>query len=138
MQRSLKHWQLASSQGRFKCPNRATSEKEGDPKKERSPLFRWHLVFRPSRLSECAVMHDHGVNTFGFKGRVKGSSRTILSIHGSGFPGSEIGCFEPGNVFQDLETGKNPGLHRLRITCLMHRWIGVAGATRRAGAIADY
>ena|SRR5215470_9993574 len=22
MQRSLKHWQLASSQGRFKCPNR--------------------------------------------------------------------------------------------------------------------
>ena len=24
-------------------------KKKGDPKKERSPLFRWHLVFRPSR-----------------------------------------------------------------------------------------
>jgi hypothetical protein len=35
---------------------------------------------------------------------VKGSFRTVLSIHGSDFPGSEIGCFEPGNVFQDLET----------------------------------
>jgi hypothetical protein len=35
---------------------------------------------------------------------VKGSFRIVLSIHGSDFPGSEIGCFEPGNVFQDLET----------------------------------
>jgi hypothetical protein len=41
---------------------------------------------------------------------VKGSFRIVLSIHGSDFPGSEIGSFEPGNVFQDLETGKNRGL----------------------------
>jgi hypothetical protein len=41
------------------------------------------------------------------------SFRIVLSIHGSDFPGSEIGCFEPGNVFQDLETGKNSdGLRR--------------------------
>jgi len=39
MQRSLKHWQLASSQGRFKCPNRATSEKEGRSKKRTLPAI---------------------------------------------------------------------------------------------------
>jgi hypothetical protein len=30
---------------------------------------------------------------------VKSSSRIVLGIHGSDLPGSEIGCFEPGNVF---------------------------------------
>jgi hypothetical protein len=30
---------------------------------------------------------------------VKGSFRIVLGVHGSDFPGSEIGCFEPGNVF---------------------------------------
>ena len=39
MQRSLKHWQLASSQGRFKCPNRETSEKEGRSKKKNAPRY---------------------------------------------------------------------------------------------------
>jgi hypothetical protein len=39
MQRSLKHWQLASSQGRFKCPNRATSEKRAIQKKNAPRYF---------------------------------------------------------------------------------------------------
>jgi len=40
---------------------------------------------------------------------VKGSFRIVLSIHGSDFPGSEIGCFEPGNVFQAKCTIKLSG-----------------------------
>jgi isopentenyl diphosphate isomerase/L-lactate dehydrogenase-like FMN-dependent dehydrogenase len=35
-------------------------------------------------------------------GGIRRSSRIVLGIHGSDFPGSEIGCFEPVNVFQDL------------------------------------
>jgi hypothetical protein len=30
---------------------------------------------------------------------VNGSFWIVLGIHGSDFPGSEIGCFEPGNLF---------------------------------------
>jgi hypothetical protein len=45
---------------------------------------------------------------------MKGSHRIVLGIHGSDFPGSEIGCFEPGNVFQDcLFTDKPLGRENL-------------------------
>jgi hypothetical protein len=44
----------------------------------------------------------------------KGIARIVLDIHGSGFPGSEISCFERGNVFQVVP----PSLNRLSV----HRW----------------
>jgi hypothetical protein len=41
-------------------------------------------------------------------------SDSSLGIHGSDFSGSEIGCFEPGDVFEDLQR-----LPQARITAIM-------------------
>jgi hypothetical protein len=64
---------------------------------------------------------------------VKGSHRIVLGIHGSDFPGSEIGCFEPGNVFQDLRRSHN-GLNVVLSIC--HRNISTeVSFNRHAGAV---
>jgi len=41
-------------------------------------------------------------------------SDSSLGIHGSDFSGSEIGCFEPGEVFEELQR-----LPQARITAIM-------------------
>ena len=43
------------------------------------------------------------------------SPRIVLGIHGSDFPGSEIGCFEPGNVFLGFATLPQPSITAMRI-----------------------
>jgi transposase IS116/IS110/IS902 family protein len=53
-----------------------------------------------------------------FRCFVKGFSRIVLGIHGSDFPGSEIGCFEPGNVFW-REPYAAAAYHQLLATCIL-------------------
>jgi hypothetical protein len=53
-----------------------------------------------------------------FRCFVKGSSRIVLGIHGSDFPGSEIGCFEPGNVFW-REPHAAAAYHQLLAICIL-------------------
>jgi hypothetical protein len=54
-------------------------------------------IFDTKKIFECqARLADSDCV---FRCFVKGSARIALGIHGSDFPGSEIGCFEPGNVF---------------------------------------